>query len=97
MTHKDETIYLDVLFQVCFARSDHAESALFLQSAEGIIIGDPGGDAHATGLGASTPFRGLNQAVGTHHCRVWTISVFQSVGCSRQTSQMRPLPDLMPC
>lgn len=71
--------FLDVLLQVCFTRSDHAESALFLQSAEGIIIGDPGRDTHATGLGASTPFRGLYQAVGTHHCWVWTISVFQSV------------------
>lgn len=40
--HKDETIYLDVLLQVGFARSDHAESALFLQSAEGVIVGDPG-------------------------------------------------------
>lgn len=71
--------FLDVLLQVCFTRSDHAESTLFLQSAEGIIIGDPGRDTHATGLGASTPFRGLHQAVGTHHCWVWTISVFQSV------------------
>lgn len=34
--------FLDVLLQVRFTRSDHAEPALFLQSAEGIIVGDPG-------------------------------------------------------
>lgn len=34
--------FLDVLLQVCFTRSDHAQSTLFLQSAEGIIISDPG-------------------------------------------------------
>lgn len=92
--HRDETIYLDVLLQVCFARPDHAEPALFLQSAEGIIIGDPGRDAHATGLGASTPFRGLHQAVVTHHCWVWTVSVLQPVSCKRGATKVSLLPDL---
>lgn len=72
--------FLDVLLQVSFARSDHAQSALLLQSAESIIIGDPGRDAHATGLGASTPLSSLHQAIGTHHGGVWAVSVFQSVG-----------------
>lgn len=72
--------FLNVFLQVCLARSDHAESALLLQSAEGIVIGDSGGDAHSTGLRASTPFCGLDQAVGTHHhCLVRSISVFWSV------------------
>lgn len=42
--------FLDVFLQVCFTRSDHAKSALLFQSAEGIVIGDSGGNAHSTGL-----------------------------------------------
>lgn len=51
---------LNVLFQVSFARPDHAEAALLLQPAEGVVIGDAGGDAHPTGLGTSTPLCGLD-------------------------------------
>lgn len=89
---KDETLYLDVLLQVSFARSDHAQSALLLQSAESIIVGDPGRDAHATGLGASTPLSSLHQAIGTHHGGVWAVSVFQSVGCRGRTTTVSPPP-----
>lgn len=74
-------MYLNVFFQVSFARPDHAEAALLLQSAEGVVIGNPGGDAHPTGLGTGTPLCGLDQAVGSHHSWVWAKCVFQSVGC----------------
>lgn len=71
---------LNVLFQISFTRPDHAETTLLLQSAEGIVVGNPGGDAHPTGLGTGTPFCGLDQAVGSHHSWVWAKCVFQSVG-----------------
>lgn len=70
---------LNVLFQVSFTRPDHAEAALLLQSAESVVIGNPGGDAHPTGLGTGTPLCGLDQAVGSHHSWVWAKRVFQSV------------------
>lgn len=87
--HVDRNIYLDVLLQVYFTGSDHTEPALLLQSAEGIVIGDPGGDAHSTGLRASAPFGGLDQAVGTHHGWVRTICILQSVSCRAQINRMR--------
>lgn len=71
---------LNVLFQVSFARPDHAEAALFLQPTEGVVIGNPGGDAHPAGLGTGAPLCGLDQAVGSHHGWVWAKCVFQSVG-----------------
>lgn len=70
---------LNVLFQVHFARPDHAEAALLLQPAEGVVVGNPGGDAHPTGLGTGTPLCGLDQAVGSNHRWVWAKRVFQSV------------------
>lgn len=70
---------LNVLFQVSFARPDHAEAALLLQPAEGVVVGNPGGDAHPTGLGTGTPLCGLDQAVGSNHSWVWAKRVFQSV------------------
>lgn len=42
--------FLDALLKVCFARSHHAKSALFLQPAVGIVVGDPGRDSHSTGF-----------------------------------------------
>lgn len=72
-------MYLNVLFQVSFARPDHAEAALLLQPAEGVVVGNPGGDAHPTGLGTGTPLCGLDQAVGSNHSWVWAKRVFQSV------------------
>lgn len=57
-----------------FSRSvslDHAEAALLLQPAEGVVIGNPGGDAHSAGLGTGTPLCGLDQAVGSDHGWVW--------------------------
>lgn len=71
---------LNAVFQVGFARPDHAQAALLLQPAEGVVIGNTGGDAHPTGLGTGTPLCGLDQAVGSHHGWVWAKSVFQSVG-----------------
>lgn len=71
---------LNVLFQVNFTGPDHAEATLLLQSAEGIVVGNPGGDAHPTGLGTGAPLCGLDQAVGSHHSWVWAKCVFQSVG-----------------
>lgn len=73
--------FLDVLLQVSFARPDHAQAALLLQPAEGIVIGHPGGDAHPTGLGTGTPLCGLDQAVGPNHSWVWAKRVFQPVCC----------------
>lgn len=70
---------LNVLFQVSFTRPDHAEAALLLQPAEGVVIGNPGGDAHPAGLGTGTPLCGLDQAVGSNHGWVWAKRVFQSV------------------
>lgn len=70
---------LNVLFQVSFARPDHAEAALLLQPAEGVVIGNAGGDTHPTGLGTGTPLCGLDQAVGPDHSWVWAKRVFQSV------------------
>lgn len=70
---------LNVLFQVSFTRPDHAEAALLLQPAEGVVIGNAGGDAHPTGLGTGTPLCGLDQAVGPNHSWVWAKRVFQSV------------------
>lgn len=78
-------MYLNVLFQISFTRPDHAEATLLLQSAEGIVVGYPGGDAHPTGLGTGTPFCGLDQTVGSHHSWVWAKCVFQSVGCESRT------------
>lgn len=72
---------LNVLLQVSFARPDHAEAALLLQPAEGVVIGNAGGDAHPTGLGTGTPLCGLDQAVGPNHSWIWAKRVFQSVGC----------------
>lgn len=72
-------MYLNVLFQVSFARPDHAEPALLLQPAEGVVVRNPGGDAHPTGLGTGTPLCGLDQAVGSNHRWVWAQRVFQSV------------------
>ena len=80
-------MYLNVLFQIGFTRPDHAEATLLLQSAEGIVVGNPGGDAHPTGLGTGTPFCGLDQAVGSHHSWVWAKCVFQSVGCESRTQK----------
>lgn len=74
-------MYLDVLLQVSFARPDHAQAALLLQPAEGVVIGHPGGDAHPTGLGTGTPLCGLDQAVGPNHSWVWAKRVFQPVCC----------------
>lgn len=74
-------MYLNVLFQVGFARPDHAQAALLLQPAEGVVIGNPGGDAHPTGLGTGAPLCGLDQAVGPDHSWVWAKCVFQSVSC----------------
>lgn len=71
---------LNVLLQVSFARPDHAEAALLLQPAEGVVIGNAGGDAHPTGLGTGTPLCGLDQAVGPNHSWIWAKRVFQSVG-----------------
>lgn len=71
---------LNVFLQVSFAGPDHAEATLLLQSAEGIVIGNPGGDAHPTGLRTGAPLCGLDQAVGSHHSWVWAKCVFQSVG-----------------
>lgn len=70
---------LNALFQVSFTRPDHAEPALLLQPAEGVVVGNPGGDAHPTGLGTGTPLCGLDQAVGSNHSWVWAQRVFQSV------------------
>lgn len=78
-------MYLNVLFQVNFAGPDHAEATLLLQSAEGIVVANPGGDAHATGLGTGAPLCGLDQAVGSHHSWVWAKRVFQAVGCESRT------------
>lgn len=72
---------LNVFFQVDFTGSDHAETALLLQPAEGVVIGNPGGNAHPTRLGTGTPLCGLDQAVGPNHSWVWAKRVFQSVGC----------------
>lgn len=72
---------LNVFFQVDFTRSDHAEAALLLQPAEGVVIGNAGGNAHPTGLGTGAPLCGLDQAVGPNHSWVWAKRVFQSVGC----------------
>lgn len=47
---KQSTIYLDAFLQVSFTRSHHAKSALLLQPAVGVVIGDSGGDAHSAGL-----------------------------------------------
>uniref|UniRef100_A0ABI7XJ42 SMB domain-containing protein n=1 Tax=Felis catus TaxID=9685 RepID=A0ABI7XJ42_FELCA len=66
---------------VGFARPDHAQAALLLQPAEGVVIGNPGGDAHPTGLGTGAPLCGLDQAVGPDHSWVWAKCVFQSVSC----------------
>lgn len=71
---------LNVLFQVSLTRPDHAETTLLLQSAEGVVVGNPGGDAHPTGLGTGAPLCGLDQAIGSHHSWVWAKCVFQSVG-----------------
>lgn len=71
---------LNVFLQVGFTGPDHAQAALLLQSAEGIVIGNPGGDAHPTSLRTGAPLRGLDQAVGSHHSWVWAKCVFQSVG-----------------
>lgn len=71
---------LNVFLQVSFTGPDHAETTLLLQSAEGIVIGNPGGDAHPTGLRTGAPLRGLDQAVGSHHSWVRAKCVFQSVG-----------------
>lgn len=81
MNEQELDTYLNVLFQVSFTRPDHAEAALLLQSAESVVIGNPGGDAHPTGLGTGTPLCGLDQAVGSHHSWVWAKRVFQSVSC----------------
>lgn len=70
---------LNVLFQVSFTRPDHAEATLLLQPAEGVVVGNPGRDAHPTGLGTGTPLCGLDQAVGSNHSWVWAKRVFQSV------------------
>lgn len=70
---------LNVFFQVSIARPDHAEAALLLQPAEGVVVGNPGGDAHPTGLGTGAPLCGLDQAVGPNHSWVWAKRVFQSV------------------
>lgn len=43
-------IYLDALLKICFAWSHHAKSALLLQPAVGIVIGDSGRDSHSTGF-----------------------------------------------
>lgn len=75
--------FLNVLFQVSFARPDHAKAALLLQPAEGVVIGNTGGDAHPTSLGTGTPLCGLDQAVGSDHGWVWAKRVFQSVSCQR--------------
>lgn len=74
-------MYLNAFFQVSSARPDHAEAALLLQPAEGVVIGNAGGDAHPAGLGTGTPLCGLDQAVGPDHSWVWAKRVFQSVSC----------------
>lgn len=73
--------FLNILLQVSFARPDHAEAALLLQPAEGVVIGNPGGDAHSAGLGTGTPLCGLDQAVGSDHGWVWAKRVFRPVSC----------------
>ena len=41
----------------------HAEPRLLLQVALGVVVGDPGRDAHTAALGARAPLGGLHQAV----------------------------------
>lgn len=71
---------LNVLLQVDLAGPDHAQAALLLQPAVGVVIGNPGGEAHPAGLGTGAPLCGLDQAVGSHHSGVRAKCVFQSIG-----------------
>lgn len=74
---------LNVFFQVHFTGPDHAQATLLLQPAVGVVIGNPGGEAHPAGLGAGTPLCGLDQAVGSYHRWIGAKRVFQSVGSQR--------------
>lgn len=72
--------FLDALFQMGLAGSDHAQTRLLFQTTLPVVIGDPCGDSKATSLRAGTPFCGLNQAVVSHQRGVWSKSVLLSVG-----------------
>lgn len=76
--------HLDALLHLWLTGSHHTEPGLLLQPAFVVIIGDPGGDAEAAGLGAGAPFCGLNQAVLPHHVGIWAISLFLSESCEHR-------------
>lgn len=51
------------LVQLVVTGSDHAQSALLHHLAPAVFVGHPGGDAHAAGLRAGAPLRGLLYAI----------------------------------
>lgn len=59
--------YPDVLGYVCLTWPQVAEPALFHEATLVVVIGDPCGDAHVTGLGTWTPGRRVWDAVFLPH------------------------------
>lgn len=85
----------DALLQLRLAGPHHAQARLLLQPTLPVVVGHPGGDAQAAGLGAGAPLGGLDQAVLPHHGGVRPVGLLLSVGCADKLQVSKPPPGIM--